>query len=59
MGRKGPLALWGVVYPPHKVRVQARAPQPFSPGALGSEKGVYVCVSLVKHFKVPQTRCPR
>lgn len=44
MGRKDPLALWGVVYPPHKVRVQARAPQPFSPGALGSEKGVYVCV---------------
>lgn len=59
-GEKGPTRPVGVI--PHtRVGVQVRAAQPFSPGALGSERGVCMCVcaSLAKHFKVPQTRCPR
>lgn len=60
MGRKGPLALWGVIYPTPKGGGTIQGPPAllsWSTGLRGG--GVCLCVSLAKHFRVPQTRCPR
>lgn len=60
IGRKGPLALWGVICPTHKGGGTSQGPSALLSWSTGLRDGsVCVCVSLAKHFKVPQTRCPR